>query len=126
MSKKITQMQIIYDDGTIDIHVPDMLGNFLYNGITPENRPGAPRFHWLEIALATADTRINTLLLNQHLPKVGLISHPYFAPVDRQTLESKVGKSVYDRIDTATIYRLVDEFAHRNVWHSISHSKKLS
>ena len=33
MSKKITQMQIIYDDGTIDIHVPDMLDNFLYNGM---------------------------------------------------------------------------------------------
>ena len=33
MSKKITQMQIMYDDGTIDTHVPDMLGNFIYNGM---------------------------------------------------------------------------------------------
>ena len=34
MSKKIIQMQILYDDGTIDTHIPDMLGNFIYNGMT--------------------------------------------------------------------------------------------
>ena len=43
MSKKITQMQILYDDGTIDIHVPDMLGNFLYNGMARILRGGVKK-----------------------------------------------------------------------------------
>ena len=92
--------------------------------ITPKCRSGAPRLHWLETALVTADNRINTYILNGSIPEVGLLSHPYFDTIDRDKIQDTLGASIFDRIDTTSIYRKVHDFSHRSSWKLLSHTKR--
>jgi len=92
--------------------------------ITPKCRSGAPRLHWLETALVTADNRINSYVLNSYTPKVGLLSHPYFDKVDRTKIQETLGTTISDRIDTTAIYRKVHQFSHQTDWKLLSLTKR--
>jgi len=72
----------------------------------------------------TMSERKLKVLEDMHLPKIGLLSHPYFQPVTREEISKVMGTSIFDRIHITTSYRYVTEKAHSVSWHSITHSKK--